>query len=181
MKNAKQSFLTRMISRMNWLVFLVIVIAAGGLFTARLVVGDAMKATDFAAIAGTILTLGYFVIQEDREKTRFFHDLFRQFNERYDKINDKLQASLASDESFDEDKHKRLQFIDYFNLCAEEHLFYHKGYIPQEVWNAWYKGMEVYGKDKRVSAIWIKEIRSQDSEDLTLYYGFRFPAMIREN
>src|SRR5436190_2837771 len=44
---------------------------------------------------------------------------------------------------------QKLEFIDYFNLCAEEFLFQRLGYIYDEVWTSWRNGMLQYGRDPR--------------------------------
>ena len=57
----------------------------------------------------------------------------------------------------------------YFNLCAEEHLFYKRGFIDEDVWEAWQNGMRYYfGKDV-VADLW--EEQNEES-----YYEFRGPA-----
>lgn len=55
---------------------------------------------------------------------------------------------------------------DYFNLCGEEFLFYRKGYIYPEVWQAWHNGMKFYlDKDHRVKEHWEREKKAES------YYG----------
>jgi hypothetical protein len=60
--------------------------------------------------------------------------------------------------------------VDYFNLCAEEHLFHEAGYIYDPIWESWRNGMKWYGTDPRVASIWAKE-RATNS-----YYGFELPV-----
>ena len=64
----------------------------------------------------------------------------------------------------------KIKFIKYFNLCAEEWLFWKAGYIYDSIWKAWENGMKQYGRDARVVALWQEE-RVSDS-----YYGFEFPS-----
>ena len=56
--------------------------------------------------------------------------------------------------------------FDYFNLCAEEYLFYKAGYIDEEVWQSWLRGMAYFASNSRVLNLWREEIREQS------YYGF---------
>ena len=120
-------------------------------------------------IGGLTLVCGvnYFLHQRHLEGARFFKELVTEFNGRYDKQNNTLLVALENDGPF-EQKQKQA-FIDYFNLCAEEYLFYEVGYIYERVWEAWYNGMKQFGRDKRVAELWKREIQTDS------YYGFEFP------
>jgi len=50
--------------------------------------------------------------------------------------------------------------FDYFNLCAEEYMFYEAGYIDERVWQAWLRGMCYFAGDEAVRRLWESEIRS---------------------
>ena len=93
--------------------------------------------------------------------------MFTGFNQRYDAQNNKLLTILKNSEPLQEEQKQYL--IDYFNLCAEEYIFYKAGYIDDRVWDAWYNGMKQFGQDHRISELWGQE-RKTDS-----YYGFEFP------
>ena len=56
--------------------------------------------------------------------------------------------------------------VDYFNLCAEEYMFYKLGYIREEAWQAWLEGMRHYYDNPQIRELWDDELK-QDS-----YYGF---------
>jgi len=56
---------------------------------------------------------------------------------------------------------------NYYNLCAEEHLFYETGYVDETVWCAWLRGMKYFAGDAAVSKLWEKEIKSGS------YYHFK--------
>ena len=120
-------------------------------------------------IASLTLVCGgfYFLHQQHLEKARFFKELVTEFNQRYDSMNNELFSILGKSEPFDPKKQR--VFVDYFNLCAEEFLFYEAGYIDERVWNAWYNGMKQFGRDMRISEIWKQEIHTDS------YYGFKFP------
>lgn len=94
-------------------------------------------------------------------------ELLQAFNERYDGLNDKLQAAIRTPHAFT-DAEKDL-FIDYFNLCAEEWLFWKDGYIYDAVWYAWENGMRQFSRDARVNELWLMERQSNS------YYGFELP------
>ncbi len=109
----------------------------------------------------------YFLHQQNLEKARFFKELVTEFNRRYDTQNNKLLGILENSKPLDQKQ--RQDLIDYFNLCAEEYLFYEAGYIDHRVWDAWYNGMKQFGRDHRVSELWQQEIQTNS------YYGFVFP------
>ncbi len=47
-----------------------------------------------------------------------------------------------------QDEKKKL--FKYFNLCAEEYLYFDKGFIWPEVWRAWENGMKFFRKNPRI-------------------------------
>jgi hypothetical protein len=118
-------------------------------------------------MAGIALILGvaYFFQQQHLQQTRFFKELVTEFNGRYNAMNSDLLKTLQDEERFEEQK-----FVSYFNLCAEEWLFYKTGYIYDPVWQAWEKGMEQFGKNSRVADLWQQERQTGS------YYGFEFPV-----
>lgn len=106
----------------------------------------------------------YFIQKQKLDEMRLHHDLFKDFNARYDGLNDKLikiTKETKSEISFVD----HLTIIDYFNLCGEEYFYYSKGYIDPIVWKAWKKGMEEYIAIPAIGAVWQKE-KTKDS-----YYG----------
>lgn len=118
-----------------------------------------------AAIAGT-LGFYYFVQQQKLAETRLFHELFTDFNARYDKLNDGLaEIANQSGELLNKDRHL---IVDYFNLCAEEHLFYKEGYIHPDAWQAWCRGMLWYLNQCRFRDVWNDEIEAES------FYGLSF-------
>ena len=117
-----------------------------------------------AAIAGA-LGFCYFVQQQKLAETALFHQLFTAFNARYDSLNNKLAALL---DERDLSQEQRGIIVDYFNLCAEEYLFYQQGYIPKSVWRSWCKGMAWYLKRHPYKDVWNDEIASESFYGLTL-------------
>jgi hypothetical protein len=120
---------------------------------------------------GSVFGLSYFMLQQQLQEVQFFKELFLQFNERYGDLNEGLiiifdgpnEQPLTTDE--------RLLLYDYFNLCGEEFLYYCKGYIYPEVWDAWYNGMRVYAERERIRTLWKNEIMKGS------YYGFQVPTL----
>jgi hypothetical protein len=112
--------------------------------------------------------LAFFLQNGHKEDAKFMKELFEYFNKRYDDQNDDLQGWLQQKGEFTEKQ--KLGFIDYFNLCAEESVFQKLGYIYDEVWKTWLNGMQQYGRDPRVAALW-REQRETES-----YYDFEFPT-----
>ncbi len=116
-------------------------------------------------LAGMAVLLGaaYFFQQQHLQQTRFFKELVMDFNLRYDNLNDYLLKYRREEAEFEEQK-----FVDYFNLCAEEWLFYSTGYILEPVWQAWCNGMRQFVGDERIAQLWRKESETES------YYGFDF-------
>ncbi len=55
---------------------------------------------------------------------------------------------------------------DYFNLSAEEYLYFKSGYIDGEVWAAWLRGMKYFATRPAIRRVWAEELQSGS------YYGF---------
>ena len=123
-----------------------------------------------ALIAGvsTIISFFFFVQKQKLDETHLFKDLFTVFNGRYKEINTKLNT-IIRDKSKSElnDTDKDILFT-YFNLCAEEYLYFARGYIPKEVWYAWRKGISFYlNNSPLVSKLWEDEEKKSGES----YYG----------
>jgi len=123
----------------------------------------------FAAIATGIFAFAFGVQKQNLEDTKLFKKLFEQFNKRYDSMNDDMNRihQQPSDAPLTEDEKKKL--FKYFNLCGEEYLYYDKGFICEEVWKDWIKGMGYFRKNARIKDFWDKELGDNDS-----YYGLKF-------
>jgi hypothetical protein len=125
------------------------------------------------SILGIPFTFFYFVQKQKLEELELFKELFKEFNARYDGLNEKLNAIRVEppDKQIDDDEQKTL--FDYFNLCGEEYLFYRQGYIYPEVWEAWYNGMTIFRKNPRIKKLWDEELENDS------YYGFRWNGLPR--
>lgn len=110
-----------------------------------------------------VLGVIYFIQQQRVREFELFHRLFREFNDRYDRHNDRLQRLVGGTGKLTISETTLL--TDYFNLCAEEYFYYSQGVIPGIVWRAWCKGISAYVRDERIGRFW-------DQEEATgSYYG----------
>ena len=125
-------------------------------------------------LGGAVLSFFYFLQKQQLEETRLMRELITDFNHRYGVMHGELQRILKTGQQerpaprLTQDEEETL--IEYFNLCAEEFLFYDLGYVEPRVFATWDRGMSEYGKDQRIWEFWKRE-RQSDS-----YYGFEFPS-----
>ncbi len=117
-----------------------------------------------AAIVGTLISVIYFIQKQRLDELQLFRHLFKEFNERYDGLNEDL-AKVMQEPSFELSPSEKELLIDYFNLCGEEYFFYQKGYIDPMVWKSWHNGMTYIISTPRIMAIWKTEQKSNS------YYG----------
>jgi hypothetical protein len=118
---------------------------------------------------GGLWAFAFYMQTQHAENARFLKELLEKFNQRYDEMNDVLQSAIRSKNGFTESE--RDLFIDYFNLCSEEWLFWQAGYVYDPVWHSWENGMRQYGKDPRVQELWATERQTNS------YYRFEFPRL----
>jgi hypothetical protein len=121
----------------------------------------------FAVVAGFAAFI-FFLYKQHLDETRLFMDLFKQFNERYDKLNGGLIKILEGPREGSLQLNDRKVLFDYFNLCAEEYLYSCSGYIDPKVWEAWRKGMQDYAEFPLIRALWVKELESDSYYGLTI-------------
>ena len=117
----------------------------------------------------TVLSALFLIQKQKLEETRLFTRLFESFNERYDDLNEDLNRIRDDCSKKNLSAEDKALLYDYFNLCAEEYLYYQKGYIFEEAWEAWKNGMRTFMEDPRVHKLWQEE--SKDDS----YYGFDMP------
>ncbi|MDG2991855.1 hypothetical protein L3556_13080 [Candidatus Synechococcus calcipolaris G9] len=128
-------------------------------------------------LVGSLLSFFYFLQKQQLDEAKFLNELFIQFNQRYDRLNEEMNDILANDKI---SKEKELEdneidtLNDYFNLCAEEYLFYRRGYIYPEVWKSWVAGMNTFYDDNRIQKLWLKELSAQS------YYSFNVSNEIKQ-
>jgi hypothetical protein len=121
-----------------------------------------------AAVAVGAYAFAFAVQKQDLEETKLFKELFKEFNARYDVLNDELNRiyfdKQPADKPFTDDE--REQLYKYFNLCGEERLYAEKGCICPEVWRAWENGMKFFRQNPRIKRLWDLELKDNAS-----YYG----------
>ena len=117
-------------------------------------------------VAGGILSLVYFVQKQKLEELRLFKELFVEFNARYDSLSNGL-LPIARRNDGELSKEESLIVYQYFNLCAEEFLFYRLGYIDPAAWFAWRNGMRIYFANPLISRLWDNDSKSDS------YYGLQ--------
>jgi hypothetical protein len=117
---------------------------------------------------GGLWALAFYLHGQHAADARLVKELLTEFNDRYDKLGTDLQFAVSTRGDFE--KETELKFVRYFNLCAEEWLFWRAGYIYDPVWKAWENGMKQYGRDRRVVDLWKNEEKTDS------YYGFQFPS-----
>jgi hypothetical protein len=107
------------------------------------------------ALCTVALGIIYFVQKQRADDLQLFERLFSQFNTRYAAMHERLQPVASGDVG---DVGRDREVLDaYFNLCAEEYLFFRQGRILPTVWQAWCRGMLDYLKQDRFRAYWERE------------------------
>lgn len=107
-----------------------------------------------------------FLYSRHSQELQLFRELFREFNDRYDKLNEHLNEIRCRPEREPLRDSDITILHDYFNLCAEEHMYFAAGCIDVRVWRAWRNGMQYFANDPEIRAIWLRELQSDS------YYGF---------
>lgn len=121
-------------------------------------------ATIAAAFIIYLLSKGYYKHSKKIEQDRLMKELFKEFNERYDRINNKLDdisnISKSDWDKLDLDKKsgKKGVIIDFFNICAEEYYWYNEKRINLTIWKSWNKGMnDIYNRSEIIQKLWDSE------------------------
>ena len=126
------------------------------------------RGTLFAGVVAAVLSVSFFVQQQRLAEMNLFRDLISSFNGRYDKLNERLMRMRCEEDCTD------YQVVwDYFNLCAEEFLFFSEGYIDDRVWRAWCIGMLYYFEVEPFLTMW-RDAGASDS-----YYGLTIEEIRR--
>jgi hypothetical protein len=123
------------------------------------------------SVIAAILAFCYFVQQQKLAEISLFKDLFTEFNRRYDALNDRL--AKIEDSGAQMDPSDRQTIVDYFNLCAEEYLFFAEGYIHRAAWRSWCAGMLWYFDREPFRSVWNEESGTNS------YYGLSVDTIRR--
>jgi hypothetical protein len=145
------------------------------------------KDDNLITVMGGIIASSWAILWKMKEESRVEKELFDKFNERYDERFNDILNTLRKEKKLNEilkkggrknDKDENVLMdeqdvtnliIDYFNMCSEEYLWYKKGLISKDIWNAWLSGFKSNLKIKVVKEIWDKEL--EDSSSTESYYG----------
>jgi len=114
-------------------------------------------------IIGMVGAFFAFLYTQHLHQTQFFNDLFHKFNSKYDGLNEKLDEIIHSETALTVEQKRVL--VDYFNLCAEEYMFYKSGHIDTDVWKSWSAGMRCYYSNSKIGEFWRQELETNS------YYG----------
>lgn len=123
----------------------------------------------FFGSLGSIATIYFGFLKLKIDNDLLFKELFNSFNEKYDsKFNDLINEIRidANKQIIGDDRNI---VIDYFNLCAEEFLWYSKKRIPNGVWKAWKAGILENLEIQQINEIY--ELETSTSRGKTSYYG----------
>ncbi len=137
--------------------------------SAVMLFATAEKMLLIGSILAAAIGFCYFVQQQKLAETVLFKDLFTDFNQRYDALNDQLVKIAASAAQLT--PAERQIIVDYFNLCAEEYLFYSEGYIHPTAWRSWCAGMLWYFDREPFRSVW------RDESATKSYYGLSVDAI----
>ena len=170
MNHPFRAFLFR---RYPWIILAVLAVALPAV--AHLSKPDNLT-VNVATVLGGVAGVVFFVQKQKIEELQIFERLFTAFNQRYAALNQGLQAIVAG--AATDDSQARDCLNDYFNLCAEEYLFYREGRILPDVWAAWCRGMLFYLRCPRIRAHWDAEVTTGSYYGLSLEIideGSRYP------
>lgn len=130
---------------------------------------------------GLIVSAFYSYYGRKREDEKFFRELFREFNSRYDALNDTLVEMEKNNVTYEELEaakdevmlNYRKKVIDFFNLCAEEYYWFSRGRIYDKIWNSWHTGMTYwYNEVDAIKRLWDEK----ESKEYISYYLSQEPS-----
>jgi hypothetical protein len=153
--------------------------------------------TLIASGTASLIAITYYIFKYKLDKEVAKRELFQDFNNRYDKLNDhlellthlELETSVDSqtgngksldeiwEELFEGEPSKIPESVaaafDYINLCSEQYYWYKKGFIDKSVWNCWKKGMQDWHK----YSYFLKNIVKREKERNASYYNEDFLSL----
>lgn len=121
----------------------------------------------YLSATGAVAGFVYFLYSQHHQKTLLFINLFEKFNARYGALNKELNTIVIAQSVCLSTEEKAVLFA-YFNLCAEEYLFYKSGYIDQEVWKSWLAGMNFFAQNRTIRSLWDSELCSGSYYEFSL-------------
>jgi len=124
-----------------------------------------LSAFTYLGLCATIITIYISIINYYQTSDKFFKELFTDFNQRYDKMNNFLNQIKDNDVLSPDD---RQRVIDYLNLCAEEFMWVQKGRLPEDIWESWKNGIQFHLRKDSIRKVFDEERSLWKSS----YYGF---------
>ncbi|MBR9860733.1 hypothetical protein GYB22_08300 [bacterium] len=134
----------------------------------------------FIARQANAISKKYSDANQQLSEDQIFHDLFTDFNRRYDEINNTL---YRIEQTFNDSEPEELQRFpeiysklnDFFNLCAEEYFWYKRKRIPNDIWKVWHNGMNYwYNRVPSIRSAWEYELTQFGHEGYYLKEGESF-------
>lgn len=120
-------------------------------------------------LLGSIATLYFGLMKYEIENDRIFMELFKNFNSKYKTEYNDLFEKLKQNKNEKISENESSLIIDYFNLCAEEYLWFSKKRLPKDVWKAWKAGMMENLEIEQIKQVYFDEIKSERGRKS--YYG----------
>jgi len=139
-------------------------------------------ATSILGLMAFNLTKKYSKKSQKLNEDLTFHQLFRDFNERYNNVNstlNHLELNSYTLEELKRDEHLYNDVLDYLNLCAEEYFWHKKGRIIGIVWEAWEDGMNYWFNNLKVLRdAWDDEINKNGCKSYYIEDKYAFFKLI---
>lgn len=143
---------------------------------------NTLIATIILGIVGIVITAYYSWHTKKIADEQMLKQLFTEFNQRYDVLNNYLfqiaqeYPTLDLLDKAENSKLMKQRVIDYFSLCAEEFYWYHhKKRVDSLIWKSWHSGMNYwYNEVPAIKALWEKEVKSNGKESYYINNNVEF-------
>ncbi len=153
-----------------------------------------------AATIGAIIAWKFNQRKNELDEKAFKRDLFNRFNSRYSELNGRLEdchnweieTEIRSSNGYtrnleeywiefrQKDPPFRSEYADaiydYLNMCSEQHYWYEKKFVDEEVWSCWRNGMKSWHQKLLV----LQKIVEDEFNQGTVYYTKDFLDIFRK-
>lgn len=130
---------------------------------------DQLKLT--ITLVTAVSGFGAFLYAQHSRELILFRELFREFNQRYDHLNDRLNKIYWRPVGQSLEAEDKAILNDYFNLCGEQYMYQSSGCIDPRVWIAWRNGMKWFAGDPEIQDFWKQELATDS------YYGLTWEIL----
>ncbi len=138
-----------------------------------------LMATGYIGVIGYNLTKTFSAKTEKLSQQSLFHQLFRDFNTRYGRVNSYLlllethsQNPGYTLQNLKDDFELYDKINDYLNIRAEEYYWYKNKRLDEKVWTSWQIGMNMwYNKLPILKELWQEEISGEGYKSYYLEKG----------